>query len=70
MREPPTRAIRAELVEVIAEGIRQHGPDAVGLLIVGLARVIVGAAALTIVLGIGTIFGFDGVAAHLAAAAR
>jgi len=39
----------------------------VGLLIVGLARLIVGATTLAALLGVGVLFGYDVTAAHFAA---
>lgn len=63
---PPARSIRTELNDAVVYGIRLRGPDAVGLIIMGMARLIVGAATLGILLGIAAIFGYDVTAAHFA----
>jgi hypothetical protein len=59
-------SIKAELDNAVVLGIRQRGPDAVGLLIVGIARLIVGAATLAVLLGVGVLFGYDVTAIHFA----
>jgi hypothetical protein len=63
---PPAGSIKTELNDAVVGGIRQRGPDAVGLVIVGIARLIVGVATLGVLLGIGAIFGYDATAAHFA----
>lgn len=47
---PPARPIRTELSEAVVGGIRQRGAEAVGLVIMGLARLLVTFAALLILL--------------------
>lgn len=41
-----TKVFRVELKYAMVEGVRQHGPDAVGMLIVGLARLTMAVATL------------------------
>lgn len=62
----PTASIRGELSDALVCGIRRRGPDAVGLLIMGLARLIVATAALGALLGVGALFGYDISAAQFA----
>ena len=59
-------SIKAELNEAVVCGIRQRGPDAVGLLLVGLAGLVVEAAALGVLLGISALFGHDINGVHFA----
>jgi hypothetical protein len=62
----PAGSIKAELNNAVVDGIRQRGPDAVGLVIIGLARLFVAAITLGVLLGIGAIFGYDMTAVHFA----
>ena len=59
-------SIKAEFSGAVATGIRQRGPDAVGLLLIGIARLIVGAATLAALLGLASAFGYDTAGAPLA----
>jgi hypothetical protein len=59
-------SIRRELVEAVIGGIRERGPDAVGLMLMGIARLLVGAATLAVVLGASAISGYDLTAVHFA----
>jgi hypothetical protein len=43
---PPAKEIRLELADALAAGIRQRGPEAAGLVLVGGARLILGLATL------------------------
>jgi hypothetical protein len=61
-------SIKGELNAALIGGIRQRGPDAVGMVIIGIARLIIGAATLGLVLGLGTLFGYDMTAVHLTGA--
>lgn len=53
----PTVSIRAELGNAVLDGIRERGAEAVGMVIVGLARVVVCSATLVAMLAIGAAFG-------------
>ncbi len=55
----PARSIRAELGEAVVGGIRERGPDAVGMILIGLARLLIGTAALTVLLAASAISGYD-----------
>jgi hypothetical protein len=61
-------SIRGELNAALIGGIRQRGPDAVGVVIMGIARLIVGAATFGAILAVGGLFGYDMTAAHLTGA--
>jgi hypothetical protein len=61
-----TGPIRAELSDAVLAGIRQRGPEAVGLLIVGLARLAIGSLTFGALLGIGTVFGYGATPLHAA----
>lgn len=56
---PPPASIREELSDAIRSGIRRRGPDAVGLVLVGVAWLIVGTAAAGVLLAIGAISGYE-----------
>jgi hypothetical protein len=45
---PPARPIRTELNDAVVGGIRARGSEAVGLLIIGLARVSIAVVALVL----------------------
>jgi len=62
------QSIRGELNAAVITGIRERGSDAVGLLIMGIARLIIGGIALGVVLGVAAIFGYDMTAVHLTGA--
>jgi hypothetical protein len=61
-------SIKGELGDALIGGIRQRGSDAVGLVIMGIARLIVGVMALSALLGIGAVFGYEMTPGHLAGA--
>ena len=61
-------SIKGELNAALIDGIRQRGPDAVGMMIMGIARLIIGVLTLGIVLGLGALFGYDMTAVHLTGA--
>jgi len=63
---PAARSIKGELGNAVIDGIRRHGADAVGLVIIGVARLIVGAAALGVLLASSAIADYDLTAAHFA----
>lgn len=65
---PPPGSIRGELNDALIGGIRKRGSDAVGLVIMGMARLLIGAATLGVLLAVGAVFGYDLTAAHLAGA--
>ena len=56
---PPTRSIRAEVTDAVVGGIRQRGAEAVGLLIVGTARVVIAVMVLVILVVAGKVIGID-----------
>lgn len=56
---PPARPIRVELNDALVGGIRQRGADAVGLVIMGIAYLVVGVLALLVFLCAGSVFGVD-----------
>ncbi len=62
-------SIKGELNAALIGGIRQRGPDAVGMVIIGIARLVIGAVTLGLVLGLSTLFDYDMSAAHLTGAA-
>lgn len=56
---PPAGPIRAELNDALVGGIRQRGPEAVGLVLIGLARLVVAVATLAVLLFASSVLGFD-----------
>jgi hypothetical protein len=56
---PPPRSIRGELNDALIGGIRRRGSDAVGLVIMGMAKLAIGVVALAALLAVGAIFGYD-----------
>lgn len=56
---PPAGTLRTELNEAVVGGIRQRGAEAVGVVIVGMARLLVGMAILAALLSVSWIFGVD-----------
>lgn len=55
----PRESIRGEMSDAVVGGIRQHGAEAVGLVLMGLARLFVGAATLGVLLVVGAVTGCD-----------
>jgi hypothetical protein len=49
---PPARSIRTELNDALIGAIRQRGPEAFGMMITGLARLVVGAFTFAVLFGI------------------
>ena len=52
-------SIKGELSDAVRSGIRHRGPDAIGLVLVGMARLIVGTATLGVLLAVGAVSGYD-----------
>ncbi|HWN73939.1 MAG TPA: hypothetical protein VNN15_09055 [Solirubrobacterales bacterium] len=61
---PPTNSLKAEVNHALANGIRRRGPDAVGVVLMGMARLVVAISTLVILLLAGTLFGYDITASH------
>jgi hypothetical protein len=56
---PPARPIRTELNEALVGGIRQRGPDAFGMMIDALVRLIVGVITFAVLFGISQLAGYE-----------
>jgi hypothetical protein len=56
---PPARPIRTELNDAVVGGIRQRGPAAVGVVIMGLARLVVAVATLAVMLFASSVLGLE-----------
>jgi hypothetical protein len=56
---PPAGSIRAEVNDAVVGGIRQRGPDAVGVVLMGVARLVVGVLTLMVLLGACSILGYE-----------
>jgi hypothetical protein len=56
---PPAGSIRAELNEAVVGGIRQRGPEAVGVVLIGVAHLVVAFIALTVLLFATLVLGFE-----------
>jgi hypothetical protein len=65
----PPGSIKGELSDALIGGIRRHGSDAVGVVLMGIARLIVGMVTLGFLLGAGATFGYEMTAAHFVGAA-
>jgi hypothetical protein len=65
---PPPHSVREELSAALIGGIRQRGSDAVGLVIMGIARLVIGAVTLGALLSVGAIFGCEMTGDHLVGA--
>jgi hypothetical protein len=65
---PPAGSIKAEVNHAVAKGIRRRGPDAVGLVLMGMARLVVAAVTLALLLAISSLSGNDLTALHFAGA--
>ncbi len=56
---PPAGSIRTELNDALVGGIRQRGPEAFGVIIIGLARLVVAVATLAVLLFASSVLGFN-----------
>lgn len=56
---PPARPIRVELNDAIVGGIRKRGPDAFGMVIDALARLIVGVVVFCVLFALSKIVGYQ-----------
>jgi hypothetical protein len=56
---PPARPIRVELTDALVAGIRQRGADAVGLVIMAIAYLVIAVLVLLILLPVSSVFGID-----------
>lgn len=56
---PPTESIKAELSHAVTRGIRRRGPDAVGLVLMGMASLAITALSLTMLLLAAAVSGYD-----------
>ncbi len=56
---PPAGSIKAEFSEAIVGGIRQRGPEAVGVVLIGIAHLFVAFIALTVLLFATLVLGFE-----------
>jgi hypothetical protein len=57
--QPPPKPIRYELTDALIEAIRSRGPEAAGLVMVGLARLVVAVATLMALLLCSSILGIE-----------
>jgi hypothetical protein len=64
----PPESLKGELNAALIGGIRKHGSDAVGMVIVGMAKLVIGVAGLGLLLGVGALFGCGMTPVHLTAA--
>lgn len=64
----PDQSIMAELNHALARGIRRRGPDAVGLVLIGMARLVVTTLTLAVLLVAAAIFGYNATPLGLAGA--
>lgn len=65
---PPAGSIKAEVNHAVAKGIRRRGPDAVGLVLMGTARLIVAATTLGVLLAASALSGNDLTTLHFVGA--
>lgn len=63
-----TESIKAEMNHAVAKGIRRGGPGAVELVLTGMAKLLVAASALGVLLAAAALSGYDLTALHLAGA--
>ena len=56
---PPARPIRVEMSDAVVGGIRERGPEAVGLVIIGVARILIAVLVLALLLIGSSLLGFD-----------
>jgi hypothetical protein len=56
---PPARTIRTEFHNAIAHGIRMRGPEAVGLVLIGFAQIVIGVLVLVLLVAASEIVGID-----------
>jgi ribonuclease HI len=61
---PSTNSIKTEVNHAVASGIRKRGPEAVGVVLVGMARLTVNVSALVILLLASAVFGYGITASH------
>jgi hypothetical protein len=62
----PGGSIKTEMNHAVAKGIRRRGPEAVGVVLIGMAKLLVAACALGILLAAAALSGYDLTALHLA----
>lgn len=56
---PPSRSIRTEVTDAVVGGIRERGSEAVGLFIVGVARITMAALALIVLIVASKVIGVE-----------
>jgi hypothetical protein len=56
---PPAGPLRTEVNDAVVGGIRERGSEAVGMLIVALARLVIGVIAFLVLCGISSILGVE-----------
>ena len=56
---PPAKPIRVEVNDAVIGGIRERGPEAVGLLIIGLARILIAVLVLGLLLIASSVLGVN-----------
>jgi hypothetical protein len=62
----PAPSIKSELNHAVAKGIRRGGPGAVELVLIGMAKLVVAACALGILLATAALAGYDLTTLHFA----
>lgn len=63
---PPAPSIKSEVNQAVAKGIRRGGPGAVELVLTGMAKLLIAAAALAVLLAAAALSSYDLTAVHLA----
>lgn len=56
---PPARSLRTELNDALVGGIRERGPEAVGMVLVGVARIVVAVLVLSLQLVGSSLLGYE-----------
>lgn len=56
---PPARPLRTELNDALVGGIRERGAEAVGMVIMAIAYLVIGILTMLVLLGASSIFGID-----------
>jgi hypothetical protein len=56
---PPAGPLRTEVNDAVVGGIRERGSEAVGMLIVALARLVIGVVAFLALYGLSSVFGIE-----------